>query len=85
MTIGMVHEVHTADAVLERAVAVAVEFAARAPVAYRLAKQQLRGPVLERIRSDAAAVADKTAIGEWAAPHTARNLRQQLERLTAAR
>ena len=85
LTIGMVHEVHTADAVHERAVTVAAEFAARAPLAYHLAKAQLRGPVLERMRSAAAAVADKAAIGEWAAPHTARNLRQQLDRLTAAR
>ncbi len=82
---GMVHDVHPAHAVLERAVAVAAEFGARAPVAYGLAKAQLRGPVLERMRSDAAAVADKTAIAQWAAPHTARNLRQQLDRLSAAR
>ena len=38
------------------------------PLAYRLAKAQLRGPALERMRSDAAAIADETAIAEWAAP-----------------
>ncbi|HVA03865.1 MAG TPA: enoyl-CoA hydratase/isomerase family protein [Acidimicrobiales bacterium] len=84
-TIGMIHEVHSPDVLLERAVAVAAEFATRSPLAYRLAKAQLRGPVLDRMRSAAGALADKTAIDEWAAPHTARNLRQQLERLAAAR
>jgi enoyl-CoA hydratase/carnithine racemase len=81
--IGMVHEVLPGDKLLERALAVAAELSALTPVAYRLAKHQLRRPALERMRSDAAL--DSEAAGEWAAPHTAQRLREQLDRLAASR
>jgi enoyl-CoA hydratase len=84
LAIGMVHEVHPLDTVLERAGAVAAELGGRAPLAYRLAKQQLRAPALQRMRADAAVV-DDTAIAEWGAPHTTQRLRAQLERLSAGR
>jgi enoyl-CoA hydratase len=84
LTIGMVHEVCPGPGVLERAVAVATELADRAPVAFALAKAQLRRPVLERMHRDAAIV-DGDVTNEWAAPHTTARLRQQLDRLSAAR
>ena len=56
LALHMVHEVHPGDALLDRAMAVAAELATRAPLAYRLAKEQLRRPTLERIRNDSAEV-----------------------------
>jgi enoyl-CoA hydratase/carnithine racemase len=82
MTMGMVHEVHPADAVLERATSIAVELAALAPQAYRLAKEQLRRPALERMRADAETL-DGDVTREWAAPDTLRSLRAQLDRMSA--
>jgi enoyl-CoA hydratase/carnithine racemase len=82
--LGVVHEVLPGDKLLERALTVATELATLAPLAYRLAKQQLRRPAFERMRVDAAAV-DVDAIGEWQAPHTAQRLREQLDRLAASR
>jgi enoyl-CoA hydratase/carnithine racemase len=84
VALHMVHEVHAADALLERAMTVAAELGALAPLAYRLAKEQLRRPALERMRHDAAVV-DAAATLEWAAPHTAQRLREQLDRLAVSR
>jgi enoyl-CoA hydratase/carnithine racemase len=84
LALGLVHEVHPAAAVLERSTALATELGARAPVAYRLAKEQLRRPALERMATDAA-VLDGVVGREWAAPHTATALRAQLDRLAARR
>jgi len=84
VAVGMVHEVHAPDTLLERAVAVAGELGEIAPAAYRLAKEQLRRPALQRMRRDAAAV-DAEVAREWAAPHTHERLRRQLERLAARR
>jgi enoyl-CoA hydratase len=81
--LGMVHEVLPGEKLLERARAVATELGSLAPLAYRLAKQQLRRPAVERIRSDAAL--DAAAAGEWGAAHTAHRLREQLDRLAASR
>jgi enoyl-CoA hydratase len=84
VALGMVHEVHAPDSVLARAMAVAVELGGLAPAAYRLAKQQLRRPALERMRADGAVV-DGDVTREWAAPHTTRSLRAQLDRISAGR
>jgi enoyl-CoA hydratase len=84
MAIGMVHELCPADDVLERASAAASELAQRAPVAYRLAKEQLRRPTMQRMQRDAALI-DGTVVSEWGAPHTAARLRAQLERMSAGR
>ncbi len=84
LALHMVHEVHPGDALLDRAMAVAAELATRAPLAYRLAKEQLRRPTLERIRNDSAQL-DAAATSEWGAPHTAQRLREQLDRLAASR
>jgi enoyl-CoA hydratase len=82
MAIGMVHEVHAADHVLERATAVAAELGALAPQAYRLAKEQLRRPALERMRADAETL-DGEVTAVWAAAHTTDALRAQLDRMSA--
>lgn len=84
LALGLVHEVCPGDKVLEAAHTVATELGALAPLAYRLAKQQLRRPALERMRGDAAAI-DRTVSAEWGAPHTAERLRAQLDRLGAPR
>jgi enoyl-CoA hydratase len=80
--VGMVHEVCPAEELLARALVVATELGALAPVAYRLAKEQLRRPAFERMQRDAALV-DPTVTTEWGAPHTAARLRQQLDRMSA--
>jgi enoyl-CoA hydratase/carnithine racemase len=82
MAVGMVHEVHAGEAVLERAIAAAAELGALAPQAYRLAKEQLRRPALERMRADAATL-DGHVAREWSAAHTTGRLRAQLDRLAA--
>ncbi len=84
LTVGMVHEVCPGDVVLERAQAVAAELAGRAPRAFALAKEQLRRPALQRMRSDGDGV-DPSVMAEWAAPHTTARLRAQLDRLAAGR
>jgi len=82
LSIGMVHEVCPVDTLVDRAMAMAAELGDRAPVAYRLAKAQLRRPALERMHRDGPAV-DADVADEWAAPHTASRLRQQLDRMSA--
>jgi len=79
---GLVHEVLDPDALSGRALAVAGELAAIAPPAFRLAKEQLRRPALERMGRDRAAVDDEAA-RVWASAATRRRLREQLERLGA--
>jgi enoyl-CoA hydratase len=70
LAVGLVHEVHPAHAVLERAVAGAVELGARAPRPYRPAKKQLRRPARERMRSDAGHLG-RRGRGMGRAPHGA--------------
>ena len=77
----MVHEVHPADAVLERATALAAELGARAPLAYRLAKEQLRRPALERMRSDAGDRRRRRRPGVGRAAHRDGACATQLDRL----
>jgi enoyl-CoA hydratase/carnithine racemase len=82
MAMGLVHEVHPGEGVLARATAVAAELGALAPQAYRLAKEQLRRPALERMRADAATL-DGEVAREWGAAHTAGRLRAQLDAMSA--
>jgi enoyl-CoA hydratase/carnithine racemase len=82
MAMGLVHEVHPREGVLARATAVAAELGALAPQAYRLAKEQLRRPALERMRADAATL-DGEVAREWGAAHTAGRLRAQLDAMSA--
>jgi len=80
-TLGLVHEVVEADAVLARATVVAEELAARAPTAFALAKEQLRRPALERMRGDGPAL-DAMVGRTWAAPATRQRIRAQLDRIS---
>ncbi len=76
---GMVHEVVAPDAVHGRALAVATELSAVAPLPYALAKQQLRRPALERMRDDVATDAEVARC--WASDETRRRIRHQLDRM----
>jgi len=82
LSMGMVDEVHDAEAVRERSMAAAAELGTLPPLAFRLAKEQLRRPSLERMRGDADAVDDLVA-REWASSPTGQRLRDQLDRMSA--
>lgn len=79
---GIVHEVVPADELLDRATAAAEHLAERPAPAFRLAKQQLRRPALERIARDAPTV-DPEVERVWASADTAARLAEQLDRLRA--
>lgn len=76
---GLVHEVVPADGLLERALAVAGELGSLRPPAFRLAKAQLRRPVLDRIAADAPTV-DPEVTAVWSSPATVDAVRESLER-----
>jgi enoyl-CoA hydratase/carnithine racemase len=76
---GLVHEIVPADALLDRATAVADRLAALNPAAFRLAKTQLHQPVTDRIAANAASV-DPAVARRWAAPDTVASVRASLER-----
>jgi enoyl-CoA hydratase/carnithine racemase len=80
---GLVHEYVGAEALIDRAVAIAGELAGRPPDAYRLAKQLLRAPTMQRIA--AAASNDGEVRRVWASPDAADAMRAQLDRTAAAR
>jgi enoyl-CoA hydratase/carnithine racemase len=77
---GIVHEVVAADELLGRAIAAAEQLADRPAPAFRLAKQQLRRPVLERIDRDAPTL-DPEVEHVWGSADTSARLAAQLERL----
>ena len=79
---GIVHEVVPADELLDRATAAAQERAERPAPAFRLAKQQLRRPTVERIDRDEPTV-DPEVERVWASADTAARLAAQLARLRA--
>jgi len=79
-SVGMVHEVLEPPVLLERATAVAATLGQVPLAAYRLAKEQLRRPAVERMHHDAGTV-DEAAASEWGAAATRQRLRDQLERL----
>ncbi|MGA2520050.1 MAG: enoyl-CoA hydratase/isomerase family protein [Acidimicrobiales bacterium] len=79
--VGMVHEVVEPDAVLGRAMAVATELSAMAPLPYAMAKHHLRRPALERMRDDVAM--DVEVARGWASEETRRRIRDQLDRMAA--
>jgi enoyl-CoA hydratase/carnithine racemase len=80
---GLVHEYVAADELIDRAVAVAGELSRESPDAYRLAKQLLRAPTMQRIAAGAAN--DVEVRRFWASPQAAAAIRAQLDRTAAAR
>ena len=78
--VGLAHEIVDGDAVLSRALDVARSLAAMRPDAYRMAKQQMRRPVLARIERDQLAF-DPATFEVWASGATAAVIRGQLERI----
>jgi enoyl-CoA hydratase/carnithine racemase len=76
----VVHEVVEAADLLARATSVASQLGGLEPVAFRLAKAQLRRPVVERMRADAS-VNDDEAVRAWMSERTAERIRAQLARL----
>ncbi len=84
VAVGLAHEVVAPDELLERALAVAGELAAIAPDAFRLAKAQLRRPVVERIAADSPIV-DPEVRALWSSPDTMASIRAQVERMTSRR
>lgn len=75
---GLVHEVVAPDGLLDRATAVAAEWAARPAEPFRLAKLQLRRPTLARIAADGPGV-DPEAAEVWIDPTTIAGARASLE------
>jgi enoyl-CoA hydratase len=80
LALGMVDEVIGADELLPRALDVATELAARSPVSYRLAKEQLHRPALEAI--EATADQDAAVLAGWTSEDTRRRIGAALEALT---
>jgi enoyl-CoA hydratase len=80
MTLGLLHEVVAPDAVVQRAVEVAASLGTIQAEAFRLAKEHLRGPALELMRSGASRI-DATVIRQWEMPDTRKRISEQLARL----
>ncbi len=81
---GLVDELVEPDALVERASAVARDFAAIPPSAFALAKRQLRSPTLQR--ADTYAITnDDDALAAWSSPETHAHIRGYLERTIGKR
>jgi enoyl-CoA hydratase len=78
--LGLVDEVVVPERVVGRAVEVAAKLATIQPDAFGLAKEQLRRPALELMRSGAALIDDRV-IDQWSMPDTRRRIADQLDRL----
>jgi len=84
LSVGLAHEIVASDGVLDRALAVAADLAAVAPEAFRLAKAQLRRPVVERMAADAPVV-DPEVLALWSSGDTLASIRAQVERMSRRR
>jgi enoyl-CoA hydratase len=84
LSVGLAHEIVAPDDLLDRALAVATDFAAVAPRAFRLAKAQLRRPAVERIGADAPVV-DPEVLALWTSADTLASIRAQVERMSRRR
>ena len=82
LRVGLAHEIVNRDLVLARALDVARSRAALRPDAYRMAKQQVRRPVLARIEQDQPRL-DPVTTEVWASASTAAAISSHLERITA--
>jgi enoyl-CoA hydratase len=76
--LGLVDEIVPSEALIERAVAVARRMARVAPETFALTKQQIRGPVLERLASGAAE-ADREVERIWRLASTRQAIRAYVE------
>jgi enoyl-CoA hydratase len=77
--LGLVEEVVAPEALVARAVERAAAMASIPAESFRLTKQQVRAPAVERIR--AAAEVDAEVAARWAAPETAEVIRGYLARV----
>ena len=84
LAVGLAHEVATPDGLVDRAVTVAGELGGLAPAAFRLAKAQLRRPIVERIKADGPVV-DPEVGALWSSTETVAALSAQVEKLAAGR
>lgn len=75
---GIVDELAAPESLLDRALAVANDLAKRPRDAFRLTKQQLRQPYVERAKTFASA--DRDALEVWSAAETHRHIREYLDR-----
>lgn len=83
-SVGLAHEIVLADSLLDRALEVAGDLGAVAPAAFRLAKAQLRRPVVERIATDAPVV-DPEVRALWSSAQTRASISAQVQRMSAPR
>jgi enoyl-CoA hydratase len=83
-TVGLADEVVAPEDLLDRALEVAGRLGSLGPAAFRLAKAQLRRPVLERIASDGPVV-DPEVKALWSSPETLASIRAQVDRIGAER
>jgi len=84
VAVGLADELAAPDVVLDRALEIAEHLGSIPAGAFRLAKQQLRRPVLERLAADGP-VLDPAVRALWAAPETIASLVAQMERLAEGR
>jgi enoyl-CoA hydratase len=84
LSVGLAHEVVAAEGLIDRALVVAGELGALAPGAFRLAKAQLRRPVVERIAADGPVV-DPEVSWLWSTEETMGAIRAQVDRMSARR
>jgi enoyl-CoA hydratase/carnithine racemase len=78
--LGIVDEVVGAEALLDRAIAVARTLAALSPLAFALSKRQTRQPSLERLAGVASHEIDTEATRIWEAPETLARVRAYVAR-----
>jgi enoyl-CoA hydratase len=78
-TAGLIDEVVAADGLLARAQEIARQLALIPPPVYRLTKQALRAPALERIER-ASASQDQAALEVWSAAETHAQIRSYMSR-----
>jgi enoyl-CoA hydratase len=84
LSVGLAHEIVPAEDLRHRALVVAGELGAVAPDAFRLAKEQLHRPVVQRMASDAPVV-DPEVLALWSSAETTGAIRAQVERMSARR
>jgi enoyl-CoA hydratase/carnithine racemase len=84
LSVGLAHEIVAAEGLIDRALVVAGELGALAPGAFRLAKAQLRRPVVERIAADGPVV-DPEVSSLWSTEETMGAIRAQVDRMSARR